>query len=223
MTPASAALVVLVHGLGRTPLSLWRIERALGRAGYRTRAYAYASRRHGLDELARQFRTFLGGLHGEPGPIHFVGHSLGAILIRAGLTEVSPRALGRIVLLAPPNRGTGVVARLARAPWLMWRMGPAVRDLGPSSPILRALPPAPPSTGIVAGTSRFHPLTPASWVNHVWFRIAEEHDGTVELASTRLEDAADFIALPVGHTFMPSQPAVIRQVLAFLREGRFER
>jgi len=41
--------------------------------------------------------------------LHFVGHSMGAIVVRIALTVTRPRKLGRVVLLAPPNRG----ARLA--------------------------------------------------------------------------------------------------------------
>jgi hypothetical protein len=44
----------------------------------------------------------------------------------------------------------------------------------------------------------------------------------VSVASTRLEGMADFVTLPVTHTFILRSREVARQTLAFLTRGRFD-
>jgi hypothetical protein len=47
------------------------------------------------------------------------------------------------------------------------------------------------------------------------------HDGTVAVAETRIEGAADHLVLPVTHLSMLWSAAVADQAVHFLREGRF--
>src|SRR5919204_6984796 len=49
-------LVVLVHGMGRTPLSMVRLERDLQKAGYRTMNWGYSSYCCTIDELGTRLR-----------------------------------------------------------------------------------------------------------------------------------------------------------------------
>src|SRR5271166_3111556 len=95
MVAAEPELVVLLHGLSPLPFSLYRLEKALRAAGFRTILWRYPSRRHDVAALVRRFRARLGELDGNPAPVHFVGFSLGAILIRAGLIEPVRFPVGR--------------------------------------------------------------------------------------------------------------------------------
>lgn len=46
-------------------------------------------------------------------------------------------------------------------------------------------------------------------------------DGTVSVASTRVEGMADFVTVAESHTFIVRSEVVAKQVRAFLAEGRF--
>ena len=213
--------VILLHGLGRTRHSLARLTRAIGRAGYRPEIWCYPSRRHRIADLVEMFRRHLPNWAGD-GPVHFVGHSLGAILIRAGLVEPPPFALGRIVMIAPPNNGVQLIRKFRRWPMLATLYGVPTRDMAAGNRWLGGLGVPPTEIGVIAGERRFHPLNPSAYMNAL-IGNDRPHDGTVEVASTRLAGMADFLVVGANHTFICDHPEVVRQTLNFLDIGRFAR
>jgi triacylglycerol lipase len=215
-------LVVLVHGLGRSWRSFRQMESALRRAGYETLNWDYPSRRHDIAGLMARFAALLGGLAGRRGTVHFVGHSLGAILIRFGVQQRLDFRLGRIVMLAPPNRGVTLVSRLRGVPILPRLFGRPTAELHREAPWLVQGGAPKGEIGVIAGTRTWHPLAPGSWLNRV-LALPRPHDGTVELESTQLAGMRDFISVHAIHGRLPSDPEAIRQTLYFLQHGVFER
>ena len=70
--------------------------------------------------------------------------------------------------------------------------------------------------GIIAGDRPIDPVLPR-------LVLPRPNDGKVSVAATHLAGAADHIVLRVSHTMMLINPRVHRQVIAFLRDGRFHR
>src|SRR5919108_5353153 len=94
-------LVVLVHGMGRTSLSMVPLQRDLRAAGYRVMSWGYSSYCCTIAELGARLRRDVDASRGAAPRIHFVGHSLGNILVRWMLTgETQPTGVGRGVMLA---------------------------------------------------------------------------------------------------------------------------
>ena len=213
-SPAPRDTVVLLHGLGRSGWSLKRVEWALREAGYHVINFDYPSRDLPIERIAEEkLAPLLRTLPVEPDTkVHFVTHSMGGIVLRCYLRDHPLPHLGRIVMLAPPNAGSEVTDHLLRT-WLYRTVnGPAGQQLGTASLPL-TLGPAPGETGVIAGTYSFNPLF-SSW-------LKGPDDGKVSVASTRLEGMADFIAVPYSHTWLMWRKPVIRQILFFLRAGRF--
>jgi triacylglycerol lipase len=214
-------LVLLLHGLGRTAGMFWRMAPALAAAGFVPAAFRYPSLSLGVEGAAALFRRHLAERAREGRRVHCVGFSMGALVARGALADPpAGLAVGRLVMVAPPNRGAGVLG-LPRYGGLARRLaGPAVDDMREGAPALDRLGQPAAEIGIIAGTGRFFPLNPSAYLNALR-RHAAPHDGTVEVENTKLAGMADFVALPVNHTVMCQDRRVIAETVAFLKTGRF--
>lgn len=193
-------LVVLVHGMGRTSMSMAPMARALEEAGFATHSFGYSSTCCAVEELAARLRLALDSLDAPSyDAVHFVGHSLGGIVVRAMLAAgPAPIGAGRIVMIAPPNQGSHEADRFA--PYLGWLLRPMSELRTDTAATVRRLPPP---TAVEIGI------------------IAGDDDGKVAIPETRLNGASDHIVVDGAHTFLMRSAVVQRHTIAFLRTGRF--
>jgi len=149
------------------------------------------------------------------GPVHFVTHSLGGLVLRALLPRHPELGGGRAVMLAPPNQGSEIADRVRELGWLAPVLGPLAVQLGTRPQDLPKRLPVPEiAFGVIAGDDWINPAGP------LW--LPSPHDGTVSVESTRLEGMRDHIVLPYTHTFIVAAEPVAAQVDTFLRHGRFD-
>lgn len=210
--PATAAeCVVLLHGLARGPNSLLLIDYALTQRGYRVINAGYPSTAADLPELVTHVETAVARC--GPGEVDFVTHSMGGLLLRLWAGD-NPDRVGRAVMLAPPNKGSEIVDLFGDQAWFAWLNGPAGVRLGTGPDDAPAtLPSVTFELGVIAGSGTINPLTSAL--------VEGRDDGKVSVEATKVEGMAAHLTLPVTHTYMMNDPRVIRQVLAFLDDGRF--
>jgi triacylglycerol lipase len=207
--------VFLLHGLGRTKRSMKPVERGLTEAGYEVINLNYPSRKRRIEDLADDVLDRALGPHRKAPPrkIHFVTHSLGGIIVRYYLKHHRLLSLGRVVMLSPPNQGSELVDWL-RNHFLFKRLGPAGQQLSASAnDFLASLGPVNFELGVITGDKNFDPV--AAWL------IPGPSDGKVSVERAKVRGMSDFLVLPHSHTFIMRSPAVIEQVIHFLRHGDF--
>jgi pimeloyl-ACP methyl ester carboxylesterase len=216
-TPCTAG-VVLLHGIAGRSLMLRRMERALQRAGFATLNLDYQSRKKPLDLLAEDIHPAIASFAAEnTGPLHFVTHSMGGLLARVYIARHRPSRLGRVVMLGTPNSGSEIADRLKDVSLYRAYFGPAGLQLVTTKDAtLAALPPLDYEVGIIAGNRFFDPIS-------ALLLLPWPNDGRVSVESCKLDDMADHTTVKASHMGLLVHPTAVRQTVAFLREGRFER
>ncbi len=217
-TAEGETCVILLHGLGRTPLSMLPLKFALDRAGYRTVNQGYPSLAQPIEELATaHVPAALAKCAAGPGtPVHFVAHSMGGILVRHYLQDNRLPEGSRMVMLGPPNHGSELIDEFADKAWFSV-MGPAALQLGTDAGSLPAnLAPVDLEIGVIAGTR-----TGLDTLLQQAAPLPGPNDGKVSVASARLDEMQDFLTVDESHTFMLADSQVFQQVVAFLADGRF--
>lgn len=222
LPPLRPKVVLILHGLGDRRKSGQPLADFLEKSGeYQAFALGYPSLFEDLGPPAKSLASVIAHLDGVQ-EINLVGHSLGNLVIRQYYGDCGdPQAgrrpdprLKRLVMLGPPNDGgrlidaigqslpeNEVISRVLAEFGRQWSQGTA--HLG--------MPTC--EFGIVAGGTGkpggFNPLLPS------------DNDGLLEIATTRLSGASDFLVVPVFHAVMFRSPEVQRATLNFLQHGYF--
>lgn len=204
------AEVVYVHGLWMPgDESLVLRHRLAQDFGLALHPFRYSGASASMLAIAERLDQFVREL--EAPTVHFIGHSLGGLVIHRFLERFPEQPEGRAVFLGTPCLASRAAQSAARFAPVVQLMGEAAAELlGPRE--RRWMHPR--ELGIVAGSQ---PLG----VGHLLARFNEDNDGTVAVSETRMPGAADHIVLPVSHVGLLVSARVAREVGTFLREGRF--
>lgn len=209
----SKSSVVFVHGLWLTGVESTLLRQRLAADLHcDTHNFHYPSVTATMTEISASLGAFVRALEAET--VHFVGHSLGGVVVVRFLETQSDVPPGRVVLLAAPLKGSRVAQRIAR-----WPIGAAILGRTIEAEVLnprarrwdgrREL-------GIVAGDLSLG-------MGRLFGPLDEPNDGTICVSETELPGATDRIVVPVSHTGMLFSSEVVRQTASFLRHARFAR
>jgi pimeloyl-ACP methyl ester carboxylesterase len=192
--------VALVHGYLANKVLLAPLGWRLRGQGYATTAWGYWNIRCSLLMHAARFARELESLDENPAidTLHLVTHSMGGIIARAALDRFRPRKLGRVVMLAPPNKGSFVATRMAGT---IGRVLKPVAELSTASDSLVNALPMP--AGIELGV------------------IAAEWDALVSDESTRPDVPHAYAMIPTFHSGLLFRRDAADLVASFLKRGDF--
>jgi pimeloyl-ACP methyl ester carboxylesterase len=204
--------VALIHGMGRTPLSMGRLARALRRRGHHVEQIGYSATLERVDAIVDRVRDRLESLVRTGVPTVAIGHSLGGLLVRLAIRRepsLSP-PLHHLIMLGPPNQSPVLARRLHRFWLYRWINGDAGQRLADPAFYAQLRPPEIPYT-IVAGTGGRRGR---------WSVFGEEpNDGLVMREETRCTATDEPIEVPARHTFLMNHATVRALILERVGSG----
>lgn len=220
LAPSGSHYVLLIPGLNNHPFFFAAIEQALRNAGYESMTVDYPSGHLDVNGHAERIAALIDRLEGVE-TLSFVTHSMGGLITRAMLDMdnnwFGRFSLGRIVMVAPPHKGSFfadlVYARPELRPLYEWVCGGVGYDL--TSAGANALPDLRLPVGIIVGGSGrkygFNPLA------------IEDNDGVVSVKSSLISTVTGFLQIKNwSHTLILWNSETIRQVTHYLETGRFD-
>lgn len=207
--------VIVLHGIFRSARSMRKLADFLEKAGLEVLNLGYPSTKYSIEAIADIIHPRITAFaESIPGKMHFVGYSMGGLVIRAYLHRYKPQNLGRVVMIGTPNQGSEVADFLQKKKLYRILYGPASQQLiTDQSAFAHHFGAVDYEVGVIAGN---RPVDLIS--SHI---IGKANDGKVSIDSTKLSGMKDHVVVPSSHTFFPSSQQAWWQTLAFIKDGQF--
>jgi pimeloyl-ACP methyl ester carboxylesterase len=202
--------VVLVPGLWMPGAAMALLAARLGRAGYAPRLFAYRGRRSFQANRERFARFAQETLDGQAA--HYIGHSLGGVLVFDMLNCHPEIPVASAVLLGAPVRGCLAGRRFGGGRLGRWMMGACGERWQEREAAWKRDAPL----GVVAGT------VPLGLGRTFGGRLPGANDGVVCVEETAVAGMTARALVPAGHSLLIVSGAVERLVERFLNTGRFQ-
>jgi len=187
---------ILVHGMGRSPLSQLLLAKRLRASGIDVGLFGYSTFvpfNTSLNRLVKRVAKL-----GDEQPFILVGHSLGCVLIRAALPRLGRQPAG-CFLLAPPNSVPRAARFFSSNPLYRFYTGDSGQLLLDDA-FMAALPIPDGIVRVYAGTAGYRGK---------WSPFHDEaNDGVLSVSETMLSGANEPILVPALHTFIMNSEAV---------------
>ncbi|HLS81259.1 MAG TPA: alpha/beta hydrolase [Steroidobacter sp.] len=205
--------IILVHGLWMSGFELNVLRHRMESHSFRVAAFSYPSLSGAMADHVASLIEFARAQQAEQ--VHFIGHSLGGLVILRALESTDDLPSGRAVLLGTPLQGSRAAQSVARMlPFGKAILGSAVNEECIDCPPRRWSGRR--DVGVIAGSMKLG-------LGRLFAHLETEHDGTVMVSETLLPGAKDHIVLAVTHTGMLFSAEVAEQAAHFLKHGAFKR
>jgi hypothetical protein len=208
--------IYLIHGFGGFQFTMNKIEKSIKNERYQTVNYGYKSF-NDLDTIGKQL--YLQIKNSNVDTISFVTHSMGALLVRSMLQysandKYFPKIF-RIIMIAPPNRGTEIADFYSSFGIVNYFFGQNVKYMKTDSDSYANRLPKPYDSeiGIIAGIrGKKHGYN---------LFLNGDNDGGIKPEKTKIGIEKDYITVIGQHNFLLMKKYVSKLVIEFLKYGSF--
>jgi pimeloyl-ACP methyl ester carboxylesterase len=204
----SVPFVFLLHGLLMPAASMIPLERGLRQAGFASRRVSYPTRARPWQQSVEILRREVEECASNR--IHFVGHSMGGLMVTALLNDSPMIASGSVVTIGTPFNGSSVARNMLKYSPGRWFLSGAesllASGLQPRWSDSRAL-------HVIAGTRGIG-------LPRVLFgkELGAVHDGVVSVDECTPEVMASMDTFSSNHTLLLVNQAVIERVVSLLKD-----
>ena len=203
---------VFVHGLWLTGAESLLMRRRLAAShGYQCHSFTYRTVANSMEPVVERLAQFVSRIDAER--VHFVGHSLGGLVLYRYFERVQDGPPGRVVFLGSPTVKSRTAEKVGRLPLLSSLIGRLVTEELVSASNTREWR-SPRELGCIAGT---RPMG----LGRFFANFDEDSDGTIGVSETKLPGHKAHVTMPVSHMGMLASRAVAAQIGEFLMNGRF--
>lgn len=187
--------VLLIHGLGRTPLSLLALANYLGRRGHQTDSFGYVCAVESFNAIRGRLQARMREMAVDGTPYALCGHSLGGLLALSACSDLGhpPRGPNALITLGTPLQSPRLARRFMNSAWFRLATGNGGQLL--ADPRFFASLPTPPIPWLrIVGTGG-----PTGWPSPFGH---EPNDGVVGLDEAVREGAPPTVLVDAVHTFL---------------------
>lgn len=210
--------LVCIHGIMGSPWSLYLYAKNFRKEGFEVTNWGYPSRSKKIEEHAADLVVELQKIAKDKPkePIHFLGHSLGCLVIRCALNHPDcpqEAKIGRAVLLAPPNKGSSFARYLNGFPlprMIASNFSGKQLFTKESFDDLGKFPDTMEEVLVIAGTLGINPF------------IEGSNDGAVSVEETALETPHKRITINRGHNSIVLSKDVFGYALNFFKKKKIQ-
>ena len=205
------AKIILLHGLHMHSWVMKPLAYLLEQEGFEVALFDYCSVLHSMNRHVEDLARWIDENHADE-TLHFVGHSLGGLVLRNFAAAYPDKVSGRIVTMGTPHQGSRAAQRVLnlglQKPVLGGSYKGALDGSMPELPVGIEL-------GSIAGNKPYG-------LGRV-LGLHGAHDGTVLVSETHCPNMRDHVVLPVSHSGMLFNRKTAEQVVAFLHDGYFKK
>jgi pimeloyl-ACP methyl ester carboxylesterase len=203
-----AETVVIVPGVGLGGAEMFVLSSRLRRRGYAVTVFYHCPWRGTLADKTRALAALLDQI--DSSVVHFVGHSMGGLVVLYFLAHFPCQRPGRVVLLGTPVNGSVAARRVLRLPLGRFLIGRCMAAAASDEPLPLPLNR---EVGSIAGRVNLA----LGWL----LRLPRPNDTLVAVCETQHPDMRDTRVLAVSHGSMLLSVQVAESVDSFLRTGAF--